>query len=117
MGSVRFTPVWHSQDLAEETRRLGSSAPRRRANSPTARSILRIPGQRQPVRGDVVRARQKKKRRQKRLGLHFSWIDNLGDGEDLNVWLLILRCLGRRIGEDAVGRTQIDADDVPGILQ
>src|ERR1035441_3215207 len=35
IGEVRFTPAYESQDLAEATRRLGLSAPRLRANSPT----------------------------------------------------------------------------------
>jgi hypothetical protein len=78
---------------------------------------LEIPGQPQPARRDVVRPWQKKERRKKRLGLDFSWIDNLGDGEDLNGGLFILRCLRMRVGENAVGRTQIDPDDVLGILQ
>src|ERR1700740_2253059 len=35
MGEVRFTPAYESHDLAEATRRLGLSAPRLRASSPT----------------------------------------------------------------------------------
>jgi len=38
MLSIRSTPLWHSQDLADETKRFGSSAPRLRANSPTTKS-------------------------------------------------------------------------------
>ncbi len=36
MAAVRSTPAWQSQDLADETRWPGTSAPCSRANSPTA---------------------------------------------------------------------------------
>src|SRR5918995_1069773 len=39
IGAVRFAPRYDSQDFAEATRRVGLSAPRRRASSPATNCV------------------------------------------------------------------------------
>ena len=108
---MRLAPPYDSQDFADATRRAGFSAPRRRASSPTTKRGLAIPRQRRAARGEIELARDVEKRRQQRARRDLARAHELRDVLQVDAHRSS-GCERVEPRERAVGRAEIDADDV-----
>ncbi len=97
-------PLCESQLFALEITRVGDSAPRERAYSPTAKRTRRVPGQRQRALALVGEVGE---RRQERQGLEVLARDELRHPEHLSLGVLRLALQRERA---RVGGSEIDPD-------
>jgi hypothetical protein len=80
MAAVRSTAEYESQLLADETRRLETSAPRRWAKFADDVGRVQVPRQRGRAGGEIALARDVEERRAAAVRRHFVGVDQLRDG-------------------------------------
>ena len=105
-------PECDSQDFAEETRRLATSAPRFCARVPMTKRGDSSQGSAMDPAGKIGGAGNVEKGRQQRLVAQFAGVYQLGHGKQSNRGHLSRIAAGRRVGQRAIGGSEIDSDYV-----